>query len=87
MLMKLIPVVVFSVAGKVKDETEVTEGKRGGVSGESGNTVSDDYEYGESELGQLIGAKPRRTPEQTYRLNNQIKIQGLFGIQIYVTIR
>ena len=61
---------IFSVAGKVKDDTtEVTEGKRGGGSGESGNTVSDDYEYGESELGQLIGTKPRRTPEQTYRLD------------------
>lgn len=57
--------VLCSVVGKVKDETDVTNGKRD--SDESGNTVSDDYEYGESELGQLVAAKPRRTPEQTYR--------------------
>jgi hypothetical protein len=29
--------------------------------------AAEDYEYVESELGKLTAAKPRRTPEQTYR--------------------
>ena len=52
-------------AAKVTDESESRDLKHGATG--NGNAVSDDYEYGESELGQLSSPLARRTPEQTYR--------------------
>jgi hypothetical protein len=51
-------------SGKIpaSHDQEVSDGKG------SATVVAEDYEYVESELGKLTAAKPRRTPEQTYRL-------------------